>query len=1596
MKRANIVLSICLILSVVPAMAQMTHTVRFGEPELLEWDVDVPGKDITDPFTKIQMKNAPLMAHPGEPQMPVRPVTLLLPQHEALESVTVTYNQWQKIPGSFLLAPGQHSYPLSQPDLQVFTEPNPVIYKNSKWFPEQNYSEPRIFWSKGYQLVIINLYPMRYQPNDGSLYVSDFATVIVNTMPADTRADRVRCRNLESDREWVAGKVENPEMVLQYQTEPLASNNVLNQNDYRYVIITNNTLINAPSPNNFQDLLAFKASRGISGTIKPIEEIYSQYMGVDNQEKIRNFCIYAYENWNTEYILLGGDHQIVPTRGCYATAEGYQDNTIPTDMYFGCLDGNWNSNGNNRYGEVDDGPGGTEPDIFAELFVGRASVDTTTQLQNFVRKTIAYETDNYEAGWAKNALLLGEYLWPQTYGGDYMDELWYGTDKWGYTTPGYPQSWNIDHLYEREGSWGSSQLAPKFNSNNLHWVNHLGHASETTVMNLYTSNVQSLTNTRPFLVYSQGCYAGAFDTTDCIAEYFSWSSGGAFAVLMNGRYGWGEAGSTDGPGQYFHRQFHDAFFTENICEVGRMNADSKEDNAWCMNYKANRWTCYEVNLFGCPQTPLFGYVTTRGQIAFDQPAYPSDGTLVCIVQDVDLNLDPNVADTVQVALVTDRNDSETLTLIETGPNTCIFTGSITIQPGQPTPGDNILNVWEGDEITGAYIDANDGFGGINVPVTTTASVDDTYPIISNVRVTFVDDTSAVVFWNTDEPCDSRVWFGKVTPDQEVLVEGLQQNHAVTLTDLDECTGYTFFVQSADGAGNLSENDNGGTGYSLTTMVRIYVLQENMDTNPHWTITGGDWAFGQPTGNPSGPGADPTSGFDGLNVYGTNLNGAYAGGSTPYHLVTPALDCSMAFGVRLSFYRWLAVDGYDDNHQAHISVSNNGTTWHTIFTNPYSKIYDYAWMRYEYDISEYADGQPNVYIRWTMGPSGSGSVGGWNIDNVEVSYAAPCNAPILRHHDHDIDDSVGNNDGMINPLETILMDVFVWNTGLAGTNLTGYLSSTNPNIVITQNMAVFPDIPAGGYGQTLTPFEFDVGEAAVNEEVIDFTVTYYFDGGDGTFTFYETVSGADIQFGSLTIRDNGDHDGILDPGETATLIVDLENHGPMGLTGATGTISSNYPDYLIIVDGESVFENIEGFGSGSSVAPHFRVRAAPNTPDPTVVTVTLQLQATEAIATVTFDIEITSSNFIRRYFWDMDTNPGWTTEGLWQWGVPQGNSGDPTSGYTGDNVYGYNLAGAYTNSMSETYLTTSAIDCTDLENVEVRFMRWLGIESSTWDKASFRVSNNGTSWTTIWEHSSSTFTDPDWHAMTYNISAIADDQPTVYLRWVMGTTDYSVVYCGWNIDDVEIWADSDSEPCINNGDCNFDGMLSSADAQIAFQIALGVFQPSFYEECAADCNGDGIITVDDAQRIFMAALEITSCADPLDNDGLLKQLIERADTCAVELEATHISPGKIEIALVLNDNQNEIDAFWLECLVDTRFTLSECRLGDLNPDWRQFGCHQPEAGRIRLGAFNDGYSDPVIPVGSTGVLAYITLEGPIDALLSDQSLPITIFQVADDL
>jgi hypothetical protein len=161
---------------------------------------------------------------------------------------------------------------------------------------------------------------------------------------------------------------------------------------------------------------------------------------------------------------------------------------------------------------------------------------------------------------------------------------------------------------------------------------------------------------------------------------------------------------------------------------------------------------------------------------------------------------------------------------------------------------------------------------------------------------------------------------------------------------------------------------------------------------------------------------------------------------------------------------------------------------------------------------------------------------------------------------------------------------------------------------------------------------------------------------------------------------------------------------------------------------------------------------------------------------------------------MDTDPNWTisngtNSNGWAFGVPTGQGGatgeaDPTAGYTGDNVYGVNLSGDYDSGLSldELTLTTPEVNISEGNTLFLRYRRWLGVESSSYDHARVQVSIDGGAFQTIWENGAS-MSDGAWVEMNHDLTSIAAGHDTIQVRWTMGSSDGSVVYCGWNLDDV---------------------------------------------------------------------------------------------------------------------------------------------------------------------------------------------------------------------
>ena len=145
-------------------------------------------------YDTIVLDDLACMGGPGEPVIPFKTVRILLPADKIIDDVEVSPGEKLVLEQSLMIEPGQEPVPLSLLDeenlrniagyvldeqINVFTEPDPVIYNSDDAFPGVIYKEGSIQNCCGYSILILNLFPVQYIPKQGKVFYYKDMTVNV-------------------------------------------------------------------------------------------------------------------------------------------------------------------------------------------------------------------------------------------------------------------------------------------------------------------------------------------------------------------------------------------------------------------------------------------------------------------------------------------------------------------------------------------------------------------------------------------------------------------------------------------------------------------------------------------------------------------------------------------------------------------------------------------------------------------------------------------------------------------------------------------------------------------------------------------------------------------------------------------------------------------------------------------------------------------------------------------------------------------------------------------------------------------------------------------------------------------------------------------------------------------------------------------------------------------------------------------------------------------------------------------------------------------------------------------------------------------------
>ncbi len=254
-------------------------------------------------------------------------------------------------------------------------------------------------------------------------------------------------------------------------------------------------------------------------------------------------------------------------------------------------------------------------------------------------------------------------------------------------------------------------------------------------------------------------------------------------------------------------------------------------------------------------------------------------------------------------------------------------------------------------------------------------------------------------------------------------------------------------------------------------------------------------------------------------------------------------------------------------------------------------------------------------------------------------------PGPSYYSHSINDPAGNNNGIPDPGEQVLLTVAMGNFSdepADGVNVV--LTSESSYVIITDNSELFGNFGLESIIEIENAFAFQVANNIPGGEVIKFFLTATNANDTWQSSFTVTANGVTLDVGSFVIYDaSGNNNGSLDPGETVDILIQTTNNGQIDAPFALATLTS--PTTEITINSASfTFETI---AAGQTETATFNITVNPAAAIGTVVELNYSVTSGYYSATAQFlpkiglIVEDFETGDFSSYDWAFSGNQPWT-------------------------------------------------------------------------------------------------------------------------------------------------------------------------------------------------------------------------------------------------------------------------------------------------------------------------------------------------------------------
>ncbi len=639
----------------------------------------------------------------GAPALPYRILRVLLPAGHEFTSFDAKPGTGTVLSTSFT---PRTARPLRDPATEPVQTPPRLGGDGDGVFPSVSVRYLGTGHWHGNAIASFAVFPL--QVDDGKLTIHERIEISVETQPQSggetvVMPHRMSPERIGAIRREISALVANPRAVDAFRPaltappsgrfDPAAAPS-LEGSPVEYLIVTTDELAGT-----YQRLADWKTAKGVPTVIRTVEWILANHRrGVDIQETIRFFIRDAYQKWGVTWVLLGGDTPEIPPRYCYNTYY-YGGRFLPVDLYYAGLDGSWNADHDDVWGEPPFGFYSDNADLYAEVYLGRLPTSSVSDADVMISKIINYRTP-VDRTYTNKLMFLAEVLFPYPWEpGQNIDTN--GADTAEYIIDNNPginamditRAYETDYLYPGSIHESRDQAVDSLNAG-FNLVYHVGHGFRFNMHvgngNVVIADADTLSNRdRLSNMYLLNCTAVAFDY-DCLGEHFLENpNGGAVSIVGSNDSAFPDASI------YYMDEYTRLLFEERATRIGEAFARSRLPRTPMAELADNpdRWTHFIYTLLADPEMPLWtGTVDTLQvshpaaitmgansiTVAAMASGAPAESVLVCLWKDTD---DYQYALTDAVGQVTFDFTCESpgsVSVVATGHNLARYRGSIDV------------------------------------------------------------------------------------------------------------------------------------------------------------------------------------------------------------------------------------------------------------------------------------------------------------------------------------------------------------------------------------------------------------------------------------------------------------------------------------------------------------------------------------------------------------------------------------------------------------------------------------------------------------------------------------------------------------------------------------------------------------------------------------------------------------------------------------------------------------------------------------------------------------------------------------------------------